>query len=510
MGGRQLLIFGVVLAVLAMACAPVGPAPAPATEIRRGGTVTIGGAQVASQLDPHKLALAVESELRGLLWESLVQYTQKGGEDLQPALAQSWKASDDLMSWTFNLRKGVRFNNGKELTAEHVKRSLDRAVDPQTAYKDRALLAMLKQVEVVDPFTVRLHLGSPSANLNAYLEKFAIMDLDALDQVNVNPVGTGPYMVKRFEPKETVVFVPNPHYWGGQPPLDEIRIVRTADPTAAVTSFLAGELDVVREPPWQTVKKLKERGDIEVLTAANNPVPMAIMLNNLTTPFSNQKARRAVAHAINRKLIVDTLYAGITQPANANVPVPSASKFFDSALPAYEFNLDKAKQFFADAGVTQGTTLTYLSTPVVAEYTPIGEILQSDFGKIGINLRIRTLEVGEFVAQFFPPPKQWPNTLILNFWTGAAPPFSMVTWEKRYEGNYKSEEFSSLLADAEKTASEAARINLYKRAQQVINRDSPAAMVHMFSVPLARHSRVVGLWLTPAGIPQYQNLARSP
>jgi peptide/nickel transport system substrate-binding protein len=497
------------LALIAAACQAEEDVPAEdGGAAPRGGSATIASATGIPQLDPHKVVFIYETVMWGLLWDSLTRYTQDGGDEVQPGLAESWEASDDLRTWTFKLRAGVKFSDGDPVTAEDVKESVERVVDPKTGYFLQNLVAIIEEVKVVDRSTVEMRLSSPSASLPVTLTRVMIVDPDALDQVDENPVGSGPYVVEEFVPDDHVTLVPNEAYWGDRPALDEIRIVRAEDPAATVTSIRAGDFDVVYEPPWQDVQSLHDSPDIDVITVEEEPpTALHIMMDNTSPPFDNPVARQAVAYAVNRQAIVDALYAGRSEPASGNVPVPPDSPSYSGSLPSYEFDLDRAKELFEEAGITEGDTLTYWSTSAIAEFTPIGEILQNDLSKIGIELQIRNEEVGTWVAKFAPAGKKWPGLLIPNFYTGLPPPLLLSYWTGFCECNYDSNRFQDALNEAEATADEASRTELYMQAQEVFAEEAPVAVVQVFSVPIAVRSNVAGVWHDPGGYVQFHNLA---
>lgn len=498
---------GVPLASVVAAAERGDAATRRAAQGRRGGALTVASAQGIPQLDPMKVVFIYETVMWGLLWNGLTRFTQQGAR-LRPALAQSWTASRDLKTWTFRLREGVRFSNGKPLTARDVKRSIERIVDPKTGFFLRSLVAVIRTVRVVDRHTVQLRLSSPSASLPVLLSKVQIMDLDALDQVNRRPIGTGPYVVREFVPDDHIVLVPNERYWGPKAPLDRLEIVRAKDPAAAVTSLQAGDFDVVYEVPWQDVQRLDRRADIAVITRRRQPpTALHIMMDVTSPPFDDPRARQAVAYAVNRKAITDALYAGRGLPAHGNVPVPSDSPSYERRLPSYRFDLTKAKRLFDQAGIGERDTLTYWSTNAIAEFTPMGEILQSDLAKIGIRLQVRNQEVGAWVARFAPAGKKWPGLLIPNFYTGLNPPLLLRFWTGFCECNYDSTSFEGLLNRAEASRSARGRDQLYKQAQRVFNRQAPVAVVQLFSVPVAIRSRKArGVWHDPGGNVQFHDL----
>ncbi len=182
-----------------------------------------------------------------LLWNGLTTTDESG--EVVGDLAESWEASDDQKTWTFTLRDGVTFSNGEDFTADDAVAAFDYYLDPETATQEKNKISMVTDVAAPDEKTVVVTLSEPIATFPAGIVWVKMIDVDALDTIDKEPIGTGPYVVDAFTPDDSLTLVPNPEYFGEAPALDEITIVKAAESTAAVTGLRSGDIDVLWSVP---------------------------------------------------------------------------------------------------------------------------------------------------------------------------------------------------------------------------------------------------------------------
>lgn len=474
----------------------------PAT-LRDGGAATIAAAQGIGQLDPYKILYSFESVAHTMLFSPLTQYTIDGGNEVQPGLAKSWKPSGDFRTWTFELRPGMKLSNGKPLDARVVAASLERAFDPRTVFLWVAFLPSVRAIEATGATTVRIALARPARNLPEAMTKIPIEDVATLDRIDREPVVTGPYKVSRFTPDQELVMVPNEHYYGPAPHLAEVTIAKAQDNTAASTSLRAGEIQALWSIPWTDVRQLADagRGDV-VVTTGDEPVQnMILMTDNQHGVFRDVKARRALAHAIDREAILKAIYAGRGIVPVGNDPLPAWSELAAKGLPPYEFDLDKAKELFAQAGIGPDTPLTFWAPAgQYSEWTSVGEVLQSDLEQIGIPMKIETNEISQFAARFAPAGKSWPNLIVPNIYGGLPVELIPDWWAPGVcECNFDDPQYNKALADAQAAPDEAAFRAAMDRAQEVFNAQAPSAVVVHTSVPVGHVAALKNVWIDPTG-----------
>lgn len=356
----------------------------------------------ANQLDPHVSTKSQDKILFPWIFNGLVRF-KPGSADLneiEPDLAESWTTSDDGLTWTFKLRKGVKFHGGYgELTAEDVVFSLNRAADKDisTAYKNYAAFA---SVTAPDKYTVKITLSSPIPSLlgmvtnyhgGYILSKKAVTELG--DDVKSRPVGTGPFAFEEYQSKRQVTLVANPDYFRGAPKIDKIVYRYLPDESSRELAFKNGELDLIygtREQRW--VERMREDKNVKVDIIGLGEL-RTLHMNTSHKPLDDLRVRQAIAHAVNREEMVAFVGADVARKAVS--VVPQGYLGYSADVPKYEHDLVKAKQLLKDAGHPDGVTLKVIITKVASLRVPM-EVLQAQMTKAGINLDLEVVEHSAF------------------------------------------------------------------------------------------------------------------
>jgi peptide/nickel transport system substrate-binding protein len=456
----------------------------------RAGTVTIAAAQGVGRLDPYKLLFQYEAVMRPVLWSALTRYTADGGEAVQPDLAASWKASADLTSYTFRLRPGLKFSDGKSIRAKEVVASLRRALDPKIKLVDVQTLPPIEKVTATGERTVRIDLQRASRVLPLGLTKIAIEDVSSLATINRDPVVSGPFKVARFVPDQSLELVPNPNYYGARPSVGRIVIQKAQDNTAAVTALRAGDIQVLWSVPWTDVRALEGSPDVAITTGSRPIQNVIIMMDNTSGVFKDVRARQAMAYALDRPAVLKAVYGGHGLVPISNQPVPAWSELVNKDLSPYRFDLQKAKRLFAEAGVKPGTTFTFWTT--AGQYTEWATI--------------KSNEISQWVAKFGPAGKTWPNTLVPNVYGGYPVPINLDLWNGICECNFHNKAYTTATGDADSTADDAKRLALYGDAQRLLHDEVPVVNVVTTSVPIAARASVRGLWIDPTGLARFESV----
>lgn len=471
-----------------------------------GGTLTFEAAQGIEVLDPYKKLFQYSESLYPLLWNGLTAFTQSSPAVPQPELAQSWKASSGGKVYTFKLRPGMQFSDGSPINAAAVVSSLQRAFDPATAFFFASFFPKVKSVSASNDSTVVITLTKASNVLPTLLTQVPIIQTAALSTINTTPVVSGPFMVQQFTPNVSLTLVPNPKYWGTKPKLSEIKVVNAQDSTSAVSALESGQADVMWGLPWNVVGTVKKNPSIQIISGQASQ-PTLLDLDNTSPPFNNVKARQAISYALDRATIVRTIYAGLVKPAATNQPVAPGTVYYNKTLPAYTYNLAKAKQLFAAAGVHAGSTLTYWAVGgAYPDFTSIGVVLKASLKKIGINLNIQTPEVTTWAAKFAPSGKKWPGLIVPNFYGAYPQPMSLNWWLPGVcECNYHSAAFANALNGAYSATSTPKQLALIRSAEKTLASDSPAPIVMISSTPDATRSNIGGVWENAGTVLQLQD-----
>jgi peptide/nickel transport system substrate-binding protein len=467
-----------------------------------GGVFIFGQTAGVTQLDPNTLSKLSETVLLSLLWNGLTKYGSDGST--QPDLATSWTSSADGLGWTFHLRGGVKYDSGRAFTADDAVRNIDRVLDPSVTSQTRTKISMITKATATDPNTLVLTLKSPSPQLPTALIDVKMTDVDNIAQINQTANGTGPYKLKQFVPNQSVDLVANPGYWGGKPKLSEIQIVRYPDITAAESALRSGTATVLWNPPATALKSLRSDG-LEVLKAADTGGVDVFEVDNTSTPFNNVRARQALAYATDRQAMLTAGFGGGGTVNPTQAPVSPTSRFYDRSLPSYDFDLGKAKQLFAEAGVTSGSTLTYWTiADAYPELTTEGQILQQDLAKIGITLRIETNEQATYAAKFYPNGKSYPGLIVPNELSfGPAPNTFSADWFAKggtCECNWAAPERYNTVDHQLDAAGDPATIaSAYQTIQQIMNAQSPIVIIANSAPVTVAKGDVRGAWVQTDG-----------
>lgn len=370
-------------------------------------------------LDPHAALNVDEFGVLYNIYEGLVTYDPKTLQP-KPGLAEKWDVSKDGLVYTFHLRKGVKFQNGREMTADDVKYSFTRLANPTTGTSYTGLLldsvkgikelrasfqkvkegtptpqpvTDLVGVKVVDPQTVEITLTSPVASfLNQLtLPGGFIVPKESADQKDFNekPVGTGPYMLKEWKRQDHLTLEANPNYWGGAPAVKTAIMRNIPEQSQQVIEYEGGNLDLALVPEADLPRV---KGDAN-LSKALQSIPLLNVVHlrfNLQDPnLSKPEVRQALGMAIDRDVLVKTVLGGNATPAVGMIP-PGLSAY-DKSYNPFPHDIAKAKELLAKAGFPNGIDLEVRTGQVETERRVLAAIQQM-VAEAGIRLKINATE----------------------------------------------------------------------------------------------------------------------
>ncbi|MFO8149635.1 MAG: ABC transporter substrate-binding protein [Trueperaceae bacterium] len=365
----------------------------------RGGTLTAAWAQEPVGLDPHIVSAQSSYQVLENVLDTLV--TLDAEQNVVPSLAHDWVVADDGLSVTFHLREGVRFSNGKELSAEHVVAVFERILDPETGSGNAWRLAGVESVTAPDAATVVFELAAPNPSLLGKLaldKALGIFDPAGVadGSINTRPIGTGPFMIADYQPGTRVLLERNPNYWEeGLPYLDAVDIRIIGDETVRRTALITGDIDWVFSVPPQSVEELDARDDV-VIDAAAAGAYYYIGVNMMDGPLADVRVRQAISYAINRDNAAAAAEFGsamVTQD-----PIPSTSSWDFSYAP-YDYDPERARQLLAEAGYPDGFEMEIMPNSVMANTVRAAQVIQSDLAAVGIDASIRALEWAEWLQE---------------------------------------------------------------------------------------------------------------
>ncbi|MFO1040072.1 MAG: ABC transporter substrate-binding protein [Geminicoccaceae bacterium] len=392
---RRLLGTTAVILLLAGTAAYAEDAP-------QGGTMTVTYKDDISTLDP---AIGYDWQNWSIiksLFDGLMDYAP-GTTDLVPDLAENYTISEDGKTYTFTLHDGVTFHNGRALTSEDIKYSIERVLDPKTQSPGAGFFGSIASIETPDPKTIVFKLNRPDAT---FLHVMAINFSFAVPKEEVekygadfgkHPVGTGAFKMKEWTPGQRLVLERDPASWKpGVPKLDEVVFEVGQEPLVALLRLQQGEVDVLGDPipPAKFLEVMNDPAWKDHVVVGGQLHTGYVTMNVNVPPFDNKLVRQAVNHAINKDRVV-RIINGRAKPANQ--PLPPAMPGYDSDYQGYAYDPDKAKALLAEAGLADG-----FETELFANNTDpnprIAQAIQQDLAAIGIKAELKTLAQANVIA----------------------------------------------------------------------------------------------------------------
>ena len=480
--------------VLAVVLALSLTSPLAAQTPKRGGTLVVGMSQDLPGLDPHPSTSTITYQVLSLVYQGLVDFDRD--LKIRPVLAESWKVSPNGKEWTFALRKGVKFHNGRPLTAGDVKFSLDRILDPKTAARGKGALSIIESVQVVDPQTVRVHLTRASG---AFLSRIAgtyqaILPPEAVQGPAFKPIGTGPFQLTEWKMNERVELKRFDGYWeAGLPYLDAVTLKPVPDGTVRLTALKTGDAGFVQLIPLEALAELQAAPskDYVVSTVKGGGGFSAIILNSRKPPFNDVRVRRAVALATDKKEVGLGVWRGFAQPINQWMP-PGTPWFF--AVPDRKVNVEQAKKLLAEAGLARGTKLTH-TVGQVANLVPAAQVFQAQLTRIGVDLQLEVLDWPAYIKRQRAMDFTSTNT---NFFPKVDPDdayyryFHSKGGANELSGGYANPAADKLLEEGEATVDPGKRAEAYRRLVELIQDEVPVVTTGLGDAAIGWRTPVKG------------------
>ncbi|MBM4331770.1 MAG: ABC transporter substrate-binding protein [Deltaproteobacteria bacterium] len=473
-----ILVFGGILSGEALAQKPTP-----------GGTLTIAMSAEPLGLDPTtNPASAIKRVVHYNILESLVKVDRNG--KVVPALAKSFKISSDGKEYTFILQQGIKFHDGKPLTAEDVKYSFERLLDPKTAATNRKYYAGIEAIQVIDPLTVKFKVKKFDSNLLFNLARgdAVIVSQQTADRLKSQPIGTGPFKLAEWKRGDSVTMVRNPDYFlKGIPYLDKVIFKFIPDPSAQLAALRAGDLDVISyDLSPENAPALEKDPRFKVLKG-HTTTDVIMAMNNSRKPFNDPRVRQAITLAIDRKAVMEGAVAGYGTPIGTHMD-PTNPYYIDlSGL--HPYNPEKARRLLAEAGYPNGFEAVIKLPEPYAYARRSGEIIADQLSRVGIKLTIEVIQWGQWIDRVFRN-ADYELTVI-----GHAEPFDIEIYGRPdYYFRYNNPKFQELMKRAEEEMKEEARKKIYAEAQRMLADDFVNAYLFVYPALPAMKKEVMNWW----------------
>jgi peptide/nickel transport system substrate-binding protein len=364
------------------------------------GTLIVALSDNPVTCDPINMSSHDSEILSQTIFENLLEFDID--DTLKPQLAKALPdVTPDGMIYTFDLRDDVAFQDGKPLTSEDIKYSLEYTIDPANKAARGPIFKFVSHVVTDGPHRLRVHMKSPHAPWVTYLTKFMGVfpagsrekyGNDYFRQTPVN-LGTGPGIFEEWKPNDYVSFRRNPNYWQkGLPHWDRLIVKVVPEDSSRVAFLLAGQADIIGAPPAREFSRLKNRKGIQGAAIPTTGGWSVLIQNNSKPPFDDVNFRRALALATDRKTIAEKIYYGLVEAST--LPAPASAWWWDKdadALSAYD--LDKARACLAKSRYPNGTEfdMDVPSEPYLLDAKDCAVFLQSEYAKLGVKVNLKML-----------------------------------------------------------------------------------------------------------------------
>jgi dipeptide transport system substrate-binding protein len=478
-----------------------------------------------------------------VLMNRLVEFDAVSGK-LLPSLAASWEVSEDGLNYTFTLRPDVQFHStdyftpSRSLTADDVVFSLQRMLEPNHPWHQVAasgyphaqsmrLPSLIAGIDKLDQHKLRITLAHPDATFLAtlsmgfasiYSAEYAaqLMAAGEPQRLNSLPIGTGPFVFKRFQKDAVVRYNANPTYFAGAPAVDDLVFAITPDANVRLQKLRRGECHIALSPKPQDV--ISNAGDPAIKAVSTAAFMTAfVAINSQHPPLDKPAVRQAINLAFDKTSYLKAVFENSAEAANG--PYPPNTWSYASELPGYAHDPAKARAALTEAGLPDGFKTTIWTRPSGSLLNPNpsqgAQMLQADLAKVGIQAEIRVIEWGELIRRA----KAGEHDLLFMGWAGdngdpdnfLTPQFACASLESGLNfARYCDPQLDRLIADAKRNGDQAQRSQLYKEAQRIIQQQALwLPLGHPTAYALTR-KEVNGYRVNPFGRQDFAKVSLTP
>ena len=440
--------------------------------------------------------------------------------------------ADDGLQYTFTLRKGVKFHTTKDFTpsrdfnADDVVFSFMRQLDDKHPFHEVSggqyeyfvgmdMPGLLKSVDKIDEYTVKFTLNQPEAPFLANLG----MDFASIqsaeyaeqqqaagspEQVDLSPVGTGPFQLVAYQKDAVIRYKANPDYWAGPAKIDKLIYAITPDASVRYQKLKAGECHVMPYPNPADIPAMRDDADVNLLEQEGLNVGY-LAFNTEKPPFDNKLVRQALNLAVDKQAIIDVVFQGAGTAAKN--PIPPTIWSYNESVSDYPYDPEKAKELLKEAGA-EGLKTNIWAMPVQRPYNPnarrMAELIQADWAKVGVEAEIVSFEWGEYLKRS----KLGEHDTVLLGWTGDnGDPDNFLyvllgceaAKDSANRARWCHKPFDDLLIQAKRVSNVAQRTDLYEQAQVMFKEEAPWVTIAHSIVFMPVRPEVVDYKIDPFG-----------
>ena len=463
---KFLFMLMVVVAVAMLAIAACGGG-----DETSGGILKVTSFGTHTTLDPPFQVTQPDVIITIHTYDNLVQI--QPDMSIKPMLATSWTPNDDLTSYTFKLREGVKFHHGKDFKAEDVVATFERLLDPDLDSPARSSLLVIQDIVIIDDHTIRFDLDAPNAffpeSLSLYQGRIVPSDIDPA-RFALEEFGTGAFMIEEHLPGERTVMVRNPDYWDeGLPLLDGITYLTITEASTRAEALKNGDVDLILGLEETVANSVEDHAETTVLETAS-PTYLGLYMNMEVEPFDNVLVRKAIQAVTDREAIRQSALLGKGSIAYDH-PIAPTDPHFASQYEPPAYNVDLAKSLLEQAGYPEGIDLTLHTSPAGANMVEVAVVMKESAARAGIRINIIEVPEEDFWS------KVWMAEPFATMWWNGRPPdaalsvttLSDAAWN---EANYQNSTLDALVKRARGEGLED-RQATYGEVQRILIDDVP-------------------------------------
>ncbi|WP_231689641.1 peptide-binding protein [Bacillus sp. FJAT-27245] len=491
------------------------------TEPQKGGSLILGHTASPTLFNPYFSTGGPDGTIEAMLFSGLVTIDR----EFSPVgnLAEKWDVSDDDKTYTFYLRKGVKWHDGEDFTADDVVFTYNIPLHKDYTGPRALPFETVTEIKKVDDYTVTITLSEPYAPFITITAQFEILPEHILGNVPMKelathefntkkPIGTGPFKFSEWKDGQYIKLDAFEDYYDGRPYLDSFVFKIVPDVNALMAQLQAGDINYtgITAEQLSTAKSLEDKGIIKLVSGPSNS--WDFIGYNLRNPlFQDKKVRHALTHAIAKQKIIDAVHGGDSTIAHG--PGSPANWAFNPNMPKYDYDPEKAKKLLEEAGWKLGKDKVYekdgkkfeftlKTTNGYGSWTKIAEIAQQQWKEIGVKVKIEVLEWSAFYEEIGPP--KWNFDAVVSGWSIGSDPDPTWFWHTseikaglNWFG-YSNPEVDKLLEINTSIVDQEERKELIQKADAIVAEDQPYTFLYYPSGNLAHTPKLHGPKFSPA------------
>jgi ABC-type transport system substrate-binding protein len=473
-----------------------------------GGTVTYAAGADPDSLDPANAESNPSEAVNRMMYENLFRFDEK--LKLVPGLATKWDQSKDGLTWTFFLRKGVKFHDGTPFNAEAVKVFIERMIGPEKPSRALLYAPFVQSAEAVNDYTVKIHMKVPFAFFlnNIAHSASGIISPTALKtygkDISRRAVGTGPFKFVEWVHGDHLTMVRNDDYWGGKPRLDKIIVKTVKEDSARVMMLQSGDAQLIVRIPSEDIPRLEKDPNIK-LDSTETLRALFLGINCAKKPYSDVRVRQALSYAIDKEAIVNNIYQRRALVAGGII-APLTTGYV--AFKGYPYDPEKAKKLLAEAGYPNGFKAKLWSPQ--GRYPKdfeMAQAIQQQLKKVGVDCTLDTMEWAAYLEATRKPPEQADDEIFILGWAPStaearytlAALFTTEQWVPKGNNRffYSNKEFDEAVDKFSRATTKAERDNYLKIAQELLIKEAPAIPILVTKETIGYSKKLKGVINSP-------------